>query len=542
MGPGPAGLEPHRGPVGADPDGMYKYVTPAYSYLRPRSYLMRHWTTIRYRRARARKGQVSAVAVILGLLLVVSFIANFIVAQLPGQMAQLETTHILTVENQLARLQATILAEAQNPGTHVALVSPVTLGSGASPPFGQAATSSIQTELAGVGTVANYQVSDLAPTVMAWNTGSACLAGGHGTCSTAGAKNTYNFLGNGSTLAITISGSGASLFYNLTGSNDSVTLTWSGPNAKTAVVVTSGTNDTVTFKKSDTDVASPSFFFSFYGATDKFTLTPNGSHSGPGGTKVAVKFVGSINGICPWGNLSGTDKLGNFGSGGKFVNITTTWWNALGNPTPAHSQSYSSGVGTFQNSTGFTNCAFTNAYPTAITSQESGGLLVHIFNHYVAQALVAFDQGGVVAEENGGGSVMVDQPTIVVVNRPAGTVAEVTLINLVMTPSTEAGLSTSAVMSQVLSVSHLSVIANRNQSLSSPFNFTITTLFPDAWWSYFQTVPSAFPQGATCVTITPIAAPYTCLAPPFGTVEEISAPMIVQSIILTAITAKVWLS
>ncbi|MCI4337499.1 MAG: hypothetical protein L3K17_10025, partial [Thermoplasmata archaeon] len=151
---------------------------------------MRHWTTIRYRRARARKGQVSAVAVILGLLLVVSFIANFIVAQLPGQMAQLETTHILTVENQLARLQATILAEAQNPGTHVALVSPVTLGSGASPPFGQAATSSIQTELAGVGTVANYQVSDLAPTVMAWNTGSACLAGGHGTCSTAGAKNT----------------------------------------------------------------------------------------------------------------------------------------------------------------------------------------------------------------------------------------------------------------------------------------------------------------------------------------------------------------
>jgi hypothetical protein len=503
---------------------------------------MRQWTTIRYRRARARKGQVSAVAVILGLLLVVSFIANFIVAELPGQMSQLETTHILTVENQLARLQATIAAEAQNPGTQVALVSPVTLGSGASPPFGQAATSSIQTELAGVGTVANYQVSDLAPTVIAWNTGSACLAGGHGTCSTAAAKNTYNFLGNGSTLAITISGSGASLFYNLTGSNDSVTVTWSGPNANKAVLVLNGTNDSVTLKKSDTDVGSPTFSISFYGASDKFTLTPNLSHSGPGGTKVAVNFVGSLNGICPWGNLSATDHLGTSGGGGKFVNLTTTWWNAIGYTSPAHSQSYASGVETYQNSTGFDKCAFTNSYPTAITSQEGGGLLVHVFNHYVAQALVAYDQGAVVAEENGGGSVMVDQPTINVINRPAGTIAEVTLVNLVMTPSTEAGLSTSAVMSQVLSVSHLTVLANENQSLSSPLNFSITTLFPDAWWGYFQTVPSAFPFGSTCVTIIPVAAPYTCLAPPFGTVEKISAPMVVQSIVLTTITAKVWLS
>jgi glutaryl-CoA dehydrogenase len=57
-------------------------------------------------------------------------------------------------------------------------------------------------------------------------------------------------------------------------------------------------------------------------------------------------------------------------------------------------------VETFQNSTGFNKCAFTNSYPTAITSQEGGGLLVHVFNHYVAQALVAYDQGAVVAEEN----------------------------------------------------------------------------------------------------------------------------------------------
>ncbi|MCI4370875.1 MAG: hypothetical protein L3J81_06070, partial [Thermoplasmata archaeon] len=186
-------------------------------------------------------------------------------------------------------------------------------------------------------------------------------------------------------------------------------------------------------------------------------------------------------------------------------------------------------------------CAFTNEYASSVTSQESGGLLVNIQNHYVAPALVAFDQGAVVAEEAGGGSVMVDQPTLVVTNRPAGTIASLTLVNLVMTPSTESGLSTAAVMTQILSVSHFAVIARANQSLSSPFNFTITTLFPDAWWSYFQTIPTAFPDGSTCVTIHPLVAPNTCLAPPFGTSEEISVPMIVQSIILTSITAKVWI-
>jgi hypothetical protein len=502
---------------------------------------MHSWTTIRHRRSRSRKGQVSAVATILALLLIVAFIANFVVGTLPAHMAQVETSHILEVENQLARLQATISAEAMNPGTHVALVSPVTLGSDALPPFGQAATSTIQTELPGVGSVANYQISDLEPLPMTWGAGSACLAGGHGTCSTAGAKNTYNFAGNSNVLGITISGSGASLFYNLTGSNNSVTITWSGPNANKAVVVMNGSNDTVTFKKSAIDVGSPTFSFSFYGANDKFTLNPTGSKSGPGGTKIAVQFLGSINGICPWGNLSATDKLGAFTASGTFVNVTTTWWNALGYVSAPHSKLYGGGTATYQNTTGFARCAFTQAFPSAITSQEGGGLLVHIYNHYVAQTLVAFDQGAVVAEENGGGSVMVDPPTLTVTNRPAGTVASLVLVNLVMVPSTQAGLSTAAVMTQILSVSHLAVIAQANQSLSSPVNLTINTLFPGAWWSYFEGLDTAFPLGSSCVTVNPVVAPYTCLAPPQGTTEQIVAPLIVQSLVITTITAQVWI-
>ena len=504
---------------------------------------MGRWTTIHQRRYRARKGQVSAIATILGLLLVVAFIANFLIAELPGQMQQIETTHVVTVEDQLARLQATILAEATNPGVHVALASPLTLGSPSDPPFGLAASSSIATELPTNGTVATYQVSNLNPAPITWGSGSACLPGGTGTCNTAGVKDTYNYAGNNTTRTVTISGSGDTLFYNLTGSNDILTLTWSGPNAGGGRVVINGSNDTVTFKKTGTDAASPSFSFAFYGQSNTFTLNPVGSKSGPGGTKVAVLFAGYGSGICPWGNLSATDTLGNFGTGGKFVNVTTTWWNAIGNESAPRSQNYGtgSGVATFVNETGFTGCAFTKAFPTTSTVQEGGGLLVHIFNHYIPQALIAFDEGAVVAQESGGGSVMVDPPSVVITHRPSGTVGAITLLNLAMTQSTQAGITTTAIMSKILTVSRLTLTATEEQALSAPLNLTISTQFPDAWWAFFQTNPTAFPDGAKCVTVHAVVAPYTCLSPPSGVAEQVVAPMIVQSLVLTVITAQVWL-
>jgi hypothetical protein len=502
---------------------------------------MRRWSTIRQRRFRHRKGQVSAVATILGLLLIVAFIANFIIAELPGNMDQVETAHILQVENQLGRLQATIDAEAQSPNTQVALASPLTLGSAADPPFGLAATSVVETELAGVGTVATYQSADVVSPPITWNSGSACLAGGHGTCGTAGAKNTYNYAGNHTALAVTISGSGDSLFYNLTGTNDTLTITWSGTNAVGGTVVANGTNNSVVFKKTTTDTGSPTFHFSLYGAKDKFTLTPTGSHSGPGGTKVTVALVGSYDQICPWGNLTATDSLGAFATGGTFVNETVTRWDAVGYVTPAQSHVYASGTVTYQNQTGYVGCAFTKTDSSAVTVQEAGGLLVDLQNRYVAPTFVAFDQGAVVAQESGGGSVMVDPPQITITARPAGTIGNVTFLNLVMNKSSEAGLSTASVMTQILSVSHYSIVASATHAISSPIQLSIRTLFPAAWWSYFQSLPTAFPYGASCVTIEPVSSPATCLDPPAGTAEQILAPMDVQSLIVTDITAKLWI-
>ncbi len=74
-------------------------------------------------------------AVILGLLLVVTFIANYLTTELPNTMAQNDLQHEVTVQNQVAQLSALVerVAEARAVGAQVS--QPVTLGSPSSPPF-----------------------------------------------------------------------------------------------------------------------------------------------------------------------------------------------------------------------------------------------------------------------------------------------------------------------------------------------------------------------------------------------------------------------
>jgi hypothetical protein len=101
------------------------------------------WRTLRQRRGRARRGQVSAVATVFGLLIVVTFISNFLLLQLPSEEANNEYNHLLQVENQLASLDAVLAAQVVQSGFVYSLTAPVTLGSQGVPPFGPPATSSI---------------------------------------------------------------------------------------------------------------------------------------------------------------------------------------------------------------------------------------------------------------------------------------------------------------------------------------------------------------------------------------------------------------
>ncbi|HTT26323.1 MAG TPA: hypothetical protein VMH90_05110, partial [Thermoplasmata archaeon] len=115
--------------------------------------------TIRQRRERARKGQVAAVATTLCLLLVVTFLSNYLVYQLPGQMADVEFQHLTQVENQLARLQATILAQAERPAFPLTIDTPISLGSTGQPPFGPPAAGTVGPEPGSVSVGGAYQLN-----------------------------------------------------------------------------------------------------------------------------------------------------------------------------------------------------------------------------------------------------------------------------------------------------------------------------------------------------------------------------------------------
>jgi hypothetical protein len=115
-----------------DPVAVVRATSPARPASRP---VPRRW------RRRGRRAQVAPVATILGLLLVVTFIANYISTTLPSQMSVNDVSHGTTVENQLGKLYA-LLAAVSGTGEVGAQVSqPISLGTDPAPPFAGADSS-----------------------------------------------------------------------------------------------------------------------------------------------------------------------------------------------------------------------------------------------------------------------------------------------------------------------------------------------------------------------------------------------------------------
>jgi hypothetical protein len=78
---------------------------------------------------------VSAVAVILGLLLVVTFIANYLTTTLPNTMGQNDLAHEAQVQDQVAQLGGVMLIAAQQGAIGAQISGPISLGSAGAPPF-----------------------------------------------------------------------------------------------------------------------------------------------------------------------------------------------------------------------------------------------------------------------------------------------------------------------------------------------------------------------------------------------------------------------
>jgi hypothetical protein len=78
------------------------------------------------------------VATILGLLLVVTFIANYLTTTLPGQMSVNDLNHEVQVENQVGKLSALLQAVSLTGTQGAQVIQPISLGTLAAPPFAAA--------------------------------------------------------------------------------------------------------------------------------------------------------------------------------------------------------------------------------------------------------------------------------------------------------------------------------------------------------------------------------------------------------------------
>jgi hypothetical protein len=102
---------------------------------------------------------VAAVATILGLLLVVTFIANYLTTTLPNQMSVNDLNHEIQVENQVGRLQALLTATAEGAPVGAEVVQPFALGSDAAPPFAGQDGSSLSQGVTGANSTINFALS-----------------------------------------------------------------------------------------------------------------------------------------------------------------------------------------------------------------------------------------------------------------------------------------------------------------------------------------------------------------------------------------------
>ncbi|HTS33731.1 MAG TPA: hypothetical protein VMI55_07355 [Thermoplasmata archaeon] len=107
-------------------------------------------------RLRGRRGQVSAVATLLGLLLVVTFIANYLTTQLPNQMQANDLSHEITVQNQIGHFDALLQAVSSAHAIGAEVTTPLSLGSDGEPPFAAPDTSYLSAPQNGTWAYLNY--------------------------------------------------------------------------------------------------------------------------------------------------------------------------------------------------------------------------------------------------------------------------------------------------------------------------------------------------------------------------------------------------
>jgi hypothetical protein len=480
---------------------------------------------------------VAAVATLLGLLLVVTFVANDLLQPLPSDMQALEENHELLLEDEVAQLQATLVAQIKSPGVPVTLASPVALGSAAFPPFGTSSSGSI------VPTVSTpYESVDI-PTPVApnWGNGSLCT-----THTASGCGNTqsnvcspvqaWNESVSNTTYTFTLTGSSDCQRLNFTGSHDVIDLGVTGSNLGYFILTLFGFNDTVLLTNQFSGSGFHAYFY-LYGENNTYEGTggPTGSHM-----FLNTYFIGETKSQsgCGVANDAATDKWSITGSSSSNSVQNLTWYNSIGVSTPYHTTNGWPGIGNsgtgdtlgWQNVSASVNCAFIGQKTLGL---GWGGLYVFADNVYSPEASVALDSGAVVYGELGGAPVMAQTPPWTLTLRQGGTpTLALTLFDFSIANLTAiSGRQTAAVLTHV----EWESIYTLNTTVVT---VNVPTAYPQAWMQYLSSAGSGtVPGSASCSGSTS-----SCLAPRAGTTVTVSAEFDVSALTLTVAVVELSLT
>jgi hypothetical protein len=482
---------------------------------------------------------VSAIATLLGLLLVVTVLANYLATQLPAQMAVNDANRTALVEDQITRLAGGLEALAQTGRIGGIVTQPITLGSLGAPPFGPPDGATIGPLTHSSKIVASFTLSSggsySPPTVGAaggTTKGAACTTSSTSlTCSNSGGKVYWNFTTSSTSYTVSTSGgpyhlgfqtsqsriaftasSSSPTYLVIVGNGDNLTLTVSGATSLFRIWIF-GNYDTVAFAAgswSNTHVSilavgthdkvttgamsmsSSVLTASFYGTNDSVSLGTTSSSN----SAVNTYFTGfdpeNPAASCPVDNLAvGTDSVGTGGATSGNGKFNVTYNDSSTNSGTAPPAPWTA---TFAEPMPFA-CPFYKVLNEPVTGLAStgGSFEVTLRNTYIPNAYVAFDQGAVVYAEAGGAPLTLIGPQLVYTTATG----ELSLwIPEFASPlATESGSATAVLSARLASLTVLTV-PEPGYTLTSAVSLSVTTPFATAWEAYFTSLDS--PVVATC--------------------------------------------
>jgi hypothetical protein len=490
-------------------------------------------------RRRGRRGQVAAVATLLGLLLVVTFIANFLTTVVPNQMQVNDLNHDIQLENEYGRLAALLASAGSQGAPGMQFVQPLTLGSQSVAPWTGQDGSTVGSGRVGSSVSLSFgllgatiylpptgspQGGPALPSACAFTSGADVGISCTGTIATTLAYNfsgnskaftlsdtgtsnliSLNYSTNSSTIALSLTGT-VNLQVAVYGSNDHITTT--GVGSGTMIFVLVGNNDYVNLDGTgnaavqvylygthdnvyQSAVGSGSLLLVEYGTQDSFTGNATGSET----YRAYVTGFNATNPNstqCPYSNQSSTDKLsGSTVGGGPFIayyNNTIYTGSKTVSPWTTHYQQVGASL-----------CPFfaPQQIPLESPAVVGTGPVTELINSYAPSGEIAYDEGAVVYAQYGAYPVFLQNPSIAltVLGGAGGNVTDASIwlplfSNLV---GSVAGVGTETLDLGLLQTERYVINETSSEfavNPNVPITIVVQSVYAEAWDAFLTSHPS----------------------------------------------------